>query len=164
MCFSIDGPRDYKHEDIGFNYRMSNLIAAVGLAQVEKADHYRALRIHNGRLYRRYLKDVPGISFQTDSPDVVNVYWMNAILLDPKVYGHTRDELIAHLKKNGIDTRLLFTGLNKQPSLKKYGCDVSEKYPVTDNLTKNGLYLPSASNLTKEQIEYVCNVIEDFKS
>lgn len=163
MCFSLDGPRDYKHEDIGFNYRMSNLIAAVGLAQVEEADYYRALRVHNGKLYRRYLKDVPGILFQVDSPDVVNVYWMNAILLDPKVYGRSRDELIAHLKKNGIDTRLLFTGLNKQPSLKKYGCDVSGKYPVTDNLTENGLYLPSASNLTKEQIEYISDVIKNYQ-
>jgi len=163
MCFSLDGPRDYKHQDIGFNYRMSNLIAAIGLAQTEKANYYRKLRIKNGKLYRKYLKNVSGISFQIDSPDVVNVYWMNAILLDPKLYGRSRDELIAHLKNNKIETRLLFTGMNKQPSLKKYGCNVSGNYPVTDILTKNGLYLPSASDLTEENIKYITDIIKNYQ-
>ena len=64
LCFPLNGNRNYTHDEIGFNYRMSNVIAAIGLAQVEKADHYRELRIKNNALYRDFLKDVPGICFQ----------------------------------------------------------------------------------------------------
>ena len=163
MCFPVDAPRVYLHDDIGFNYRMSNLHAAIGLAQVEKADEYRNMRIKNANLYMRYLSDVPGITFQKDEPDSLNVHWMNTIVIDPKIYGHNKDELIAHLKANNIDTRLLFQSMSKQKSLKDFGCDCSGTYPVTDWLSDNGFYLPSASSLTEEQIKYICNVIKEFK-
>ena len=58
VCFPINGPRNYSHDDIGYNYRMSNVVAAIGLAQVEKADDYRAMRIRNNELYRKYLEAV----------------------------------------------------------------------------------------------------------
>lgn len=163
MCFPVDAPRVYLHDDIGFNYRMSNLHAAIGLAQVEKADEYREMRINNANLYMRYLSDVSGITFQKDEPDSLNVHWMNTIVIDPTIYGHNKDELIAHLKANNIDTRLLFQSMSKQKSLKDFGCDCSGTYPVTDWLSDNGFYLPSASSLTEEQIKYICNVIKEFK-
>lgn len=163
MCFPVDAPRVYLHDDIGFNYRMSNLHAAIGLAQVEKANEYREMRINNANLYMRYLSDVPGITFQKDEPDSLNVHWMNTIVIDPTIYGHNKDELIAHLKANNIDTRLLFQSMSKQKSLKDFGCDCSGTYPVTDWLSDNGFYLPSASSLTEEQIKYICNVIKEFK-
>ena len=163
MCFPVDAPRVYLHDDIGFNYRMSNLHAAIGLAQVEKADEYRDMRIKNANLYMRYLSDVPGITFQKDEPDSLNVHWMNTIVIDPKIYGHNKDELITHLKENNIDTRLLFQSMSKQKSLKDFGCDCSGSYPVTDWLSDNGFYLPSASSLTEDQIKYICNVIKEFK-
>ena len=163
MCFPLDAPRIYQHDDIGFNYRMSNIHAAIGLAQVEKADEYKQMRIKNHALYQELLKEVDGIRFQKDQEKAVNVGWMNAILLDPAVYGHTKEELIAYLKENGVDTRLLFTGLHRQKSLLDFGCDGSGDYPVTDNLTANGFYLPSASNLSKNDIEYVCDLIKKFR-
>ncbi len=163
MCFPLDAARVYEHQDIGFNYRMSNLHAAIGLAQVEKADEYRNMRIRNHRLYKNYLKDVEGINFQKDEPNGLNVCWMNAILINPKIYGHNKEELIDFLKTNGVDTRLLFTGMHKQKSLLDFGCDLKGNYPITENLTQNGLYLPSASHLTKENIEYVCQLIREFK-
>lgn len=163
MCFPLDGPRIYVHDDIGFNYRMSNIHAAIGLAQVEKANEYRNMRVMNNRLYKEFLKDVEGIIFQTDERDVINVCWMNAILLDTQKYCRTRDELIQYLKENGVETRLLFTSMHRQKSLINFGCDVSGEYPVTDNLTLNGLYLPSASSLDTEDIEYTCDLIKRFK-
>lgn len=66
MCFPLDAPRVYEHANIGFNYRMSNLHAAIGLAQTEKADMYRNMRINNHNLYKKYLKNVEGITFQKD--------------------------------------------------------------------------------------------------
>lgn len=163
MCFPLDAPRNYLHEDIGFNYRMSNLHAAIGLAQVEKADYYSECRINNNIIYRKYLSDCDGIVFQEDEKKGINVHWMNAIVIDPSLYGHSSAELIAHLKSKGIDTRLLFKGMSKQNSLRSYGCDVSDLFPITDWLSNNGLYLPSASGLSKDDIHYICNEIKAFK-
>jgi len=162
VCFPLDGNRNYMHQDIGFNYRMSNVIAAIGLAQTEKADEYKAMRIRNNQLYRKYLADVPGIIFQKNLPQAENVCWMNSIVVDPAKYGHTKDELIAHLKENGIDTRLLFNGMHRQPSMKDFGCDCSGSYPVSDWLTENGFYLPSASSLKEETIKTICEVIKAY--
>lgn len=163
VCFPLDGPRNYQHEDIGYNYRMSNVVAAIGLAQVEKADDYKEMRIRNHQLYKKYLSDVPGILFQSEpDKDCVDVCWMNTIVLDPAKYGHHKDELIAHLKENEIDTRLLFTGMHKQKAMMDYGCDCSGEYPVCEWLTENGFYLPSSSSLTEEQIKFICGIISNF--
>lgn len=163
VCFPLDGPRNYQHEDIGYNYRMSNVVAAIGLAQVEKADDYKEMRIRNHQLYKKYLSDVPGILFQSEpDKDCVDVCWMNTIVIDPAKYGHHKDELIAHLKENEIDTRLLFTGMHKQKAMMDYGCDCSGEYPVCEWLTENGFYLPSSSSLTEEQIKFICGIISNF--
>lgn len=163
VCFPLDGPRNYQHEDIGYNYRMSNVVAAIGLAQVEKADDYKEMRIRNHQLYKKYLSDVPGILFQSEpDKDCIDVCWMNTIVIDPAKYGHHKDELIAHLKENEIDTRLLFTGMHKQKAMMDYGCDCSGEYPVCEWLTENGFYLPSSSSLTEEQIIFISKVIRDY--
>lgn len=164
VCFPLDGPRNYQHEDIGYNYRMSNVVAAIGLAQVEKADDYKGMRIRNHQLYKKYLSGVSGILFQSEPyKDCVDVCWMNTIVINSKEYGHTKDELIAYLKENEIDTRLLFTGMHKQKALQDFGCDCSGDYPVCEWLTENGFYLPSASSLTEDQIKKICDLIISFK-
>lgn len=164
VCFPLDGPRNYQHEDIGYNYRMSNVVAAIGLAQVEKADDYKGMRIRNHQLYKKYLSGVPGILFQSEPyKDCVDVCWMNTIVINSKEYGHTKDELIAYLKEYEIDTRLLFTGMHKQKALQDFGCDCSGDYPVCEWLTENGFYLPSASSLTEDQIKKICDLIISFK-
>lgn len=162
MCFPLEGLRNYIHNDIGFNFRMSNVVAAIGLAQVEKADEYRAMRMRNNQLYRRLLSDVSGVVFQSCSDDYLNAAWMNAVMIDPQIYGRSRDELVSHLKQNNVDTRLLFVGMHRQPSMLKYGCDVSGDYFVTDRLSENGFYLPSASCLSEESICLICKMIKEF--
>ena len=163
LCFSLEGPRNYLHEDIGFNYRMSNLHAAIGLAQTEKSDYYRNLRIKNNSLYKKYLSTCEGIIFQKDEGNSLNCHWMNAILIDSKKYGKTRNELIEYLKINNIETRLVFNGMHKQKSLIKYGCANNDKYPVTEWLSDNCFYLPSGSGLTESDIIRICDLIISFK-
>lgn len=163
LCFPGDGSRNYLHNNIGFNYRMSNIHAAIGLAQVEKADYYRELRINNHKLYRKYLEDCEGIVFQKDEPESLNVHWMNSVLIDEKEYGKSRDSLMVFLKQSGVDTRLLFNGMHRQESLKKFGCDCIGCYPVTDMLSDRGFYLPSGSGLTEEDIKLICDKIKLFK-
>jgi perosamine synthetase len=155
VCFGKT--RNYTHYDIGFNYRMSNLHAAIGLAQTEKIDKYISKRIKNNLLYRKYLKDVDGIIFQKDEKNSKNVYWMNGILINK--YGLSRDELAKRLIKKGIETRPFFKGMNKQPCFKKD----NKEYPITDYLSKNGLYLPSGTNLKEKEIKYICDTIKRLK-
>ncbi|MDD5021348.1 MAG: DegT/DnrJ/EryC1/StrS family aminotransferase [Endomicrobiaceae bacterium] len=162
MSYSLTKPKTYEHDEIGFNYRMTNLQGAIGLAQVELADKYKSLRIKNNKLYKKFLSSVEGISFQEDEKNSLNVNWMNTIVIDEKKYGKTKEQLINFLKENNVDTRLLFTGMDKQKSLKKYGCKMTGNYKNTNRLTKYGLYLPSSSNLKSGQIEYICNLIKDF--
>lgn len=161
VCFPLDKPRNYLHDDIGFNYRMSNLHAAIGLAQTEKADEYLQLRQKHDRMYRERLGDIPGVVMQTVCPEAISACWMHAIALKPG-YGHSRDELAAFLKNRGIDTRLLFNGMHRQPALRKFGCDCSGDFSISDFLADNGLYLPSGSALSENDIEHVCMEIEKF--
>lgn len=163
LCFALDAPRNYLHNDIGFNYRLSNLHAAIGLAQTEKADLYRKMRILNANLYKKYLDEVAGIYFQKTQEDSLSVHWMNALVIKPEEFGQTRDQLLLYLRQNGIDSRLFFIGMNKQPSLIRYGCKSNDSYPVTDNLSANGFYLPSASNLSEAQIAYICDTIKQAR-
>ncbi len=162
MCFPLDAPRTYLHEDIGYNYRMSNLHAAIGLAQTERADDYKALRQKHGRQYQECLSAIPGILLQKNTPNGESVNWMNGLVLTPE-YGRSRNEVIAHLKENGIDTRLFFNGMHRQPALRNYGCICDKSYPVSDMLADNGFYLPSGSRLQEMDIERVCSTLAAFR-
>ena len=162
LCFPLREARLYLHEDIGFNYRMSNIHAALGLAQTEKAEDYRNMRIRNGLLYRKLLSSVKGLTFQEKEIGGDCVYWMNGVLVHPEAYGCGRDELTAHLARLGIETRNFFNGMHRQPALKKYGCDCSGSFPVSDRLADNGFYLPSGSGLTEEEITYICEATATF--
>jgi perosamine synthetase len=162
LCFPPNAPRVYLHENIGFNYRLSNLHAALGLAQTEKADEYRELRIRHGLQYRELLADVPGVVLQKDQPDGKNVFWMNGICVQAETYGRTRDELIAHLAAQGVETRLFFNGMHRQPALRQYGCACAGEYPVSDFLADSGFYLPSGSGLSEAEIADICGLIRAF--
>jgi len=162
MCFPIGKMRNYSHDEVGFNYRMSNLLAAVGLAQTEKIEYYKDLRIKNNSLYRKYLEDIPGIIFQKYPENYLNVCWMNAIVIDPEKFGHNRDELMIFLEDNQIETRLLFNGMHNQKSLSKYGAICDEEFPISDWLGSNGLYLPSSSGLDESSIKHIIELIRKF--
>jgi len=163
LCFPLDGSRRYEHDEIGYNYRMTNIHAALGLAQTERADHYRALRIRNHEQYKKNLAGLPGIRFQKVPEGTMSVHWMNAVLIDPENFGASRDTVIQHLKENGIETRLLFTGMHLQKALLDYGCDGAGEYPVTEELTAKGFYLPSASHLGVATIERICASIRECR-
>ncbi|PJZ70270.1 aminotransferase DegT [Leptospira perolatii] len=168
LCFPLEGERNYFHEDIGFNYRISNLHAAIGLAQIEKADEYKSLRRKNNQEYRKYFAGNPKIRLQWQpgdskktgyDPKDEHVHWMNSIVIDPDKSKVTRDELMRELKARGIDSRKLFMGMSVQPSLIRYGCNMKELKPVSQLLGENGLYLPSSSTLNSEDIKYISETV-----
>jgi len=162
LCFPIDKPRDYQHDEIGYNYRLSNLSAAIGLAQVEKIQDYVDLRVKNNSLYRTYLEEVDGITHQITDALSESSFWMNGIVIDEKRFGKSRDVLVEELKKRGIESRVFFSGMHTQKSLAKYDNYDSDDYPVSQWLSINGLYLPSASNLKEETISYICDSIKQI--
>ncbi len=151
LCFPLDGSRRYVHDEIGFNYRMPNVLAAIGLAQLERADFYLECRRSNAARYNARLLGQKGITIPPEAPWTSSSYWMYSILIGDD-FGMTRDEVMTRLKAAGIETRSFFVSMHRQPALAKYGCDVSGQYPVTDELARTGLYLPSTSGLTDAQI------------
>ena len=158
LCFPLDGSRRYVHDEIGFNYRMPNVLAAIGLAQLERADVYLEQRRSNATRYNALLKGQRGITIPPELPWTESSYWMYSILIGND-FGISRDEVMLELKAVGIETRSFFVSMHRQPALAKYGCDVSGSYPVTDELARTGLYLPSTSGLTDAQIERITGAL-----
>lgn len=148
--------RRYYHPQLGYNYRLTNIQAAIGLAQLEKIEKTIETKRKNAKLYNSLLKDVKGITLPIEEPWAKNVYWMYSILVE-KNYKLKRDELMTKLKNEGIDTRPFFIPLHKMPYL-----DKGLKLPVAENLSEKGMNLPSSTKLTKEQIMLIAENIQNL--
>ena len=158
LAFPRSGPRRYWHEHIGFNYRMPNLLAAFGLGQLECVDQFLANRRRNAQAYNALLGGQRGITTPPEADYTLNSYWMYGVLIEDD-FGLTRDEVVSALAAAKIETRTFFISMHRQPALIEYGCDTSGEYPVTDELARKGLYLPSGSGLTQSQIERVASTL-----
>jgi perosamine synthetase len=150
----------FSHADLGFNYRMTNIQAALGLAQFERIGELVERRRRNAHLYNSLLSNVKGITLPPEKEWARNVYWMYSILIEDE-FGIGRDELMARLLEKGIETRTMFIPINQQPAFHKIGLFERESYPVAKELSRKGLYLPSGSGLTEEQIHFVCSAIRE---
>ncbi len=151
--------RHFWHKFVGFNYRMTNLQAAVGLAQVEQLETFVAARRRNAAAYTERLRAIPGITTPPQAEWAKNVYWMYGILVDKEAYGMGRDDLRRALADHGIETRTFFIPMHCQPI---YWHDFKgQRYPVAERLCRDGFYLPSASSLSIEEIEYITDVIRE---
>ena len=148
------------HEGIGFNYRMSNLQAAVGLGELKHLNEYLQKKRWMAEQYSEGLKNIPGIKTPRTKPEVENTYWMYGILIDKERFGMSRDELKARLKACGIDTRDFFYPPQDQPVLK--AILGKEEFPCAKYLSENGLYLPSGLALTEKQIQTVISSIKNL--
>lgn len=146
------------HDGIGYNYRLTNLQAALGCGELKNIKKYIAKKIRMAGLYSQLLKNVPGITTPSTKPYAKNVFWMYAILVDEKKFGLTRDELRVKLKEQGIDTRDFFYSPHTQPVLRPY-LRPSDKFPVTEHISRHGLYLPSGLALTDNQVRYVARAL-----
>ena len=149
-AFSDD--RHFWHGFLGFNYRMTNLQAAVGLAQTERLDELVAARRDNAALYRAALAEVPGLTLPPELPEVRSVFWMFGLLVEES-FGCSRDELRRRLARRGIETRTFFVPIHLQPIYHRHYLEQS--FPIADELCRKGLYLPSGPTLTVEEIAYV---------
>jgi len=159
MCFSLSGDRDFRHEDLGYNYRLTNLQAAVGLAQLERIEELVERRRENARRYREGLDGLPGLKLPVERGEVRNVYWMYGVLVDGEVFGRDRDGLMGDLRKEGIESRPFFSPLHRQGVLTRFGISDGGSYPVAERLAADGLYLPSGPGLSDADIERVVTAL-----
>ncbi len=153
-AFSED--RHFWHRYRGFNYRMTNLQAAVGVAQLERFDALVARRRAIAESYARALRDVPGLVLPSEQPGTRNVFWMYALLVDD-AFGCTRDELRAHLARAGIETRTMFVPIHLQPIYRE--AQRGRTYPVAESLCVRGMYLPTFAALSDGEIARIADAV-----
>jgi perosamine synthetase len=160
MAFSKDLSRKFLHEYIGYNYRMTNMQAALGSAQLKRIESFIGIRRRNARIYNSILSSVKGIVTPPEASWAKNVYWMYSILVD-REYGLTRDEVMSKLSDLGIETRPFFVPVHEQPVFAaNYH---TESYPKAELLSRRGLNLPSGNPLTEDQVEYTASAIASLR-
>jgi perosamine synthetase len=146
----------YWHNEVGFNYRITNLQAAVGVAQLARIDEFLARKRAIAALYSELLDGVPGITLPVELPGSTNIYWMVSILVNPP-FPLSRDELMAALRSQGIDSRPFFHPLDTLPPYR-----TERPNPVAMQIAHTGLNLPSAPKLSDQQIRYICATIREL--
>jgi len=149
----------FRHEVAGYNFRMTNFQAAMGLAQFHKIDKILSEKRRVANSYNKYLKNVTGLKLPIELDWAKNVYWMYALTIEDQ-FGILRDDLIKNLYKKGIETRTFFCPMNMQPALQSLKGYQNKSCPVAERIWGTGLYLPSGPNLNEEQIKYICDVIK----
>lgn len=152
----MDANRRYWHPIVGYNYRMMNLQAAIGLAQMEKIDRQIELRARVAELYRDRLREFPGITFQSEQPWARHANWMFSVVLDREIWGR-RDDIIERLGGLGIETRPVFYPAHTFPPYADSA--VGETFPTAEKLSAGGVSLPTWAGLTEEQIDKVCRAL-----
>jgi perosamine synthetase len=161
LCFQAN--RRFHHEELGFNFRLTNLQAALGLAQVERIEEIIARKRWMGQEYNRRLAGLRGLQLPVEEPWARNVYWMYGVVLSEET-GMDATIFAQRLKQHGIETRPFFLGLHEQPVFHQRGLFVQERFPVTERIARQGLYFPSGLALTAEQLDEVCVAVHEVLS
>lgn len=150
----------YIHEELGYNFRMTNLQAALGYAQLEKLDRTIAKKRHIGAVYNSLLGNCPGIQLPVPKTDYAeNIYWVYGIVLNDSL-SIDADGFMKKLNDEGIGCRGFFWGMHEQPVFKKMHFFDGESYPVAEKLSRRGFYIPSGVNLTDEDQIYVADKLK----
>lgn len=158
LCFQPQ--QRFVHEELGWNLRMTNLQAALGLAQLERLDEFVDRKRRMGQLYTHLLSEVPGIELPLATmPYAANIYWVYGIVLQEEI-PFDATEVMKRLGRHHIGSRPFFWGMHEQPVFKKQGLFENETYPVAERLTRRGFYIPSGLALTEDQIERVADVVK----
>ncbi|RPI57362.1 MAG: aminotransferase class I/II-fold pyridoxal phosphate-dependent enzyme [Acidobacteria bacterium] len=150
----------YQHSEIGFNYRMSNLLAAVGLGQLRNLDQHLAQRRANNDYYRRQFASLPGIDVMPEASYGRSNCWLTCITVDPARVGATREDLRQQLELCDIESRPVWKPMHLQPAFA--GCRVRGG-SISARLFERGLCLPSGSSLTQQERERVVDAIEMWR-
>jgi len=153
----VPGKR-FTHKVVGYNYRMTNMQAALGLSGIEEIDWAIAKKRRMAQIYQKGLKDIPSLILPEEKSYARSVFWMYAVRLTKKSK-MTRDEFCSHLKQQGVDTRNFFVPIHRQPVFRNMKLFLRASYPVSDALSRSGLYIPSGLAMTEAQQHEVIRTI-----
>jgi len=157
LCFRRD--QRFLHTELGYNFRMTNLQASIGLAQVERIDDHLMRKRRMAARYGERLREINGLRLPVERSNVRNVYWMYGIVLEDSIPIDAAT-LGTRLREQGVDSRPFFLGMHEQPVLRELGLFAGETYPVTEQLARRGLYLPSVLGLGEAEIDSVCRAVK----
>jgi perosamine synthetase len=157
LCFRPE--KRFYHTELGNNFRLTNLQAALGLAQIERVSGIVEKKRWIGKVYTERLRDIPGAQLPVEEPWARSIYWMYGLVLD-EATGMDASEFAGRLKSKGIETRPFFLGMHEQPVFHKMGLFRNDKHPVAERIARLGLYLPSGLTLTETQIDQVCESVK----
>jgi perosamine synthetase len=158
LCFKPE--KKFFHTEIGHNYRLSNIQAAIGVAQIKKIEQFIDRKIEMAKLYHQGLQGLP-IQLPIEKKWAKNIYWMYSLTLNNEL-PISRTEFSNRMHEKNIQTRPFFIGLHEQPVLKEMGHFNGEQYPVCERISQRGLYLPSGQAITNEQIKYIIKSMKDI--
>lgn len=157
MCFGKD--RRFCHEGLGFNFRMTDVQGSLGIAQTGKIGRILEAKRRLAERYRAHLSDFGElIQLPTEESWARNVFWMYGVVLSEKA-GVEAYELSKKLFDRGVETRPFFLGMHEQPALQKRGLFRDQKYPISERLSRQGLYLPSGPTLKDNEVDAVCRSV-----
>lgn len=152
-----DDPIEYIHNQIGYNYRLTNIAAAVGLAQMEKLDEYIEAKRRIAAAYKSLLSSTPGFSFMQEAPWALSIYWMFTVLIDRKEYGLDSRALLKRLAQNKIQARPLWQPLHRS---KAHAAAGNFEAPTADRLYAGALSLPCSVGLSDKHMQRVAEAIK----
>jgi perosamine synthetase len=150
--------RRFYHTELGHNFRMTNLQAALGLAQLARIEAIVERKRAIGQRYTEALGGVAGLQLPVEREWARQNYWMYGIVID-QATGQTAEMVAARLWELGVETRPFFLGMHEQPALTERGLFRGERFPITERLSRQGLYLPSGLSLSESQIAFVAEAV-----
>jgi perosamine synthetase len=160
LCFQPH--KRFVHESLGWNYRMTNMQAALGMAQLERLNEFIDRKRAMGLLYNHLLADTAGIHLPLPRTEYAeNIYWVYALVLDD-IIPFDAEEAMRRLATKGVDSRPFFWSMHEQPVFKKMGLFRNERYPVAERIARRGIYLPSGMALTTDQIERSAQALKEI--
>jgi len=152
--------RRFLHAELGFNFRLTNLQAALGVTQVERMDDIVARKRCMGQAYTERLSELAGLELQVQQPWARSVYWMYGVVVREET-GLDAAEFGRRLANLGVETRPFFLGMHEQPALLERGLFAGESYPIAERIARQGLYLPSGLGIEESQIDRVCLAVAE---
>lgn len=162
LCFKPE--KRFVHDELGWNYRMTNMQAALGLAQLEKLERHAVIKRKMGAFYTKFLKDVEGIQIPVEKTAYAdNIYWVFGIVLKGDI-PMDADSAMKKLGEKGIGTRPFFWPMHEQPVFMKAGLFKDEKYPVAEQIARKGFYIPSGLGLSVKEMERVAGEVKGIVS
>jgi len=155
----MDPQRRYWFPIIGYNYRLTNVAAALLCAQLERRDHLLASRRAVFARYEERLADVPGLTLQSDVPGNERSPWLFCVLVDVESFGCGRDDLMRQLAVEGIETRPFFPPIHRLPPYEGFAAEQGARLPVTDRLARQGVNLPTFAGMSLDDVDLVCDAV-----